>query len=118
MCVCVQCAFLVQVFMWTFMRSMFFSKITGSAWPIALQRILYWFPMNFEFSTFSLLTVFWARIVHSGEKKDREGAERGKRTRVSNRVRGGRESKREGRGERERESYRESKQRETCVYVY
>eukprot|EP01137_Pigoraptor_chileana_P000246 Opistho-2@36111 len=58
-----QVGFLVLCLVWVSIRTMFFALFEVD-FSDAIESILYWTPINLEFATFSLLTVFFARIVH------------------------------------------------------
>jgi len=54
--------FLLLCFIWTAFRVVFW--LSGSGWPPWLLYTLYWLPAFIQFSTFSLVVVFFAQGVH------------------------------------------------------
>jgi len=66
-----QSSFLFQVALWSIFRAFFFlfidplNQIDAPWFPAAL----YWFPVDIEFSTFSLLVLYYARLSGKGEGK-------------------------------------------------
>jgi hypothetical protein len=58
-----QVAFLVLVFVWAFLRALFFVY----TWSTFTLLVLFWVPMDIQFATFSLLIVSYAHLVHRNE---------------------------------------------------
>jgi len=68
-----QFGFLILTFFWMLLRVIYFLPqiITHlSEWPDWLECIIVYFPVIFEFATFSLLVIFFAHLIHK-EKWDK-----------------------------------------------
>eukprot|EP00128_Syssomonas_multiformis_P008799 Colp12_sorted_trinity150504_noHs@2054 len=59
-----QFVFLLLCAFWTGLRAVFFSIYPFKQFNAILSSIIFWLPINFEFSTFSLLALFLAHLVH------------------------------------------------------
>ena len=57
-----QVAFLVLAVLWSAARAFFFGEWFGL--PELLSLLLWWLPFDLQFSTFSLLIVFYASLLH------------------------------------------------------
>ncbi|KJE90873.1 hypothetical protein CAOG_08581, partial [Capsaspora owczarzaki ATCC 30864] len=55
---------------WTLLRSIWFAKALATRWSNLVEELIYWPPVNLEFATFSLLGVFFVRIIHQQAWRD------------------------------------------------
>src|SRR5437868_1997516 len=55
-------AFLLLTFTWSLFRILFFG--TTSSIPSLFSLILFWFPVDIQFATFSLIVVFYSYLLH------------------------------------------------------
>lgn len=65
-------AFLSLCFFWALLRIIFFSVVVDQNWTSKdnwIFLILYWFPINIQFATFSLLVVFYAHLHHKHKQE-------------------------------------------------
>ena len=57
-----QCGFLLLAVLWSAARAFFFGEWFGL--PELLSLLLWWLPFDLQFSTFSLLLLFYASLLH------------------------------------------------------
>lgn len=60
-----QFAFHILCFLWTSLRTTFFASTAPL--PRTLTLLIYWFPIDIQFATFSLMVVFYAYVIYKRE---------------------------------------------------
>jgi len=56
--------FLLVCWMWTALRVLFWFIVTLTTWPTWLSHLIYFLPNACQIGTFSLLILFYAKLVH------------------------------------------------------
>jgi len=57
-----QFAFFIPSFVWALLRALFWILMVPLVNNITMYIIIYWFPVNIQFSTFSLLVIYYAHL--------------------------------------------------------
>lgn len=63
--------FLLLCFLWTFIRVIFWFVVVLHQWPVWLSTVIYFFPSCCQIATFSLLILFYAKLVHLHRWRER-----------------------------------------------
>lgn len=67
-----QFVFLALCFLWTLLRGLFWLLVDQLTWPIWLYTLVYNLPNVCQISTFSLLILYYAKLVHRSRWRNRK----------------------------------------------